>query len=86
MNKSNYDLVLEVIKNYDMENVLNDFKDKFVEGENISREDYNEFCYNYVDDCSEGFYIDLNWKFILSGGDWDVFELENSSDDSWRNF
>ena len=43
--------------------------DRFVEGENISREDYNEFCWKYVDDVSEGDYIDLNWKYIESGGD-----------------
>jgi hypothetical protein len=74
MIKSNYDFVLEVIKSYEMEKVLSDFKDRFVEGENISREDYFDFCGNYVDDVSEGYYIDLNWKWIESGGDWDVYK------------
>ena len=73
MSKNNYYLVLEVFEYYEDENVLSDFMDRFVEGENISREDYNEFCWKYVDDVSEGYYIDLNWKYIESGGDEDVF-------------
>jgi hypothetical protein len=74
MNKSNYDLVLEVFKSYEMDFVLEDFKNSFVEGENISREDYNEFCWKYVDDVSEGYYIDLNWKYIESDGNMSVYD------------
>jgi hypothetical protein len=74
MIKSNYDLVLEVFKSYEVDIVLEDFKNSFIEGENVSREDYNKFCWKYVDDLSEGYYIDLNWKFIESGGDWSVFD------------
>ena len=76
MNKSNYDLVLEVIEYYDDEEILDDFKSRFVEGKNISKKDYEEFCYEYIDDGSDGYYIDLNWKFIKSGGDWSVFDNE----------
>jgi hypothetical protein len=72
--KSNYDLVLEVFKSYEMDFVLEDFKNSFVEGENISREDYNEFCWKYVDDVSEGYYIDLNWKYIESDGNMSVYD------------
>jgi hypothetical protein len=78
--KSNYDLVLEIIESYEVESILSDFKDRFVEGENISREDYNEFCFKYVDDCSEGYYINLNWRYIESGGDESVFEVEDIND------
>jgi hypothetical protein len=71
---NNYDLVLEVFKSYEVDIVLEDFKNSFIEGENVSREDYNKFCWKYVGDLSEGYYIDLNWKFIESGGDWSVFD------------
>lgn len=74
MKKSNYDLVLEVIESYEMENVLNDFKNKFEEGKNISKNDYFVFCEKYIDDMSELYYINLNWKYIKSGGDESVFD------------
>jgi hypothetical protein len=76
MNKSNYDLVLEVIEYYDDKKILDDFKSRFVEDENINEEDYIKFCYEYISDGSDGYYIDLNWKFIESGGDWSVFDNE----------
>ena len=71
--KSNYDLVLEVIENYDNEDMICDFESRFVKGENIDRKDYNEFCCKYISDSSDWYYIDLNWKYIESGGDEDVF-------------
>ena len=75
MNKSNYDLVLEVIENYDSEDILNDFKNEFEEGSNISESDYFWFCENYImDDLSEMMYVKLNWKYIKSGGDESVFD------------
>ena len=75
MIKSNYEFVLEVIKSYEMENVLNDFKNEFEEGSNISESDYFWFCENYImDDLSEMMYIKLNWKYIKSGGDESVFD------------
>lgn len=76
MSKSNYDLVLEVIESYEMEDVLSDFKDRFVEGKNISESDYFDFCGNYIDDISEEYYIRMNWKYIKSGGDESVFDEE----------
>jgi len=76
MNKSNYDLVLYVIESYDDEKILDDFKSRFVEDENINEEDYIKFCYEYISDGNDGYYIDLNWKFIESGGDWSVFDNE----------
>jgi hypothetical protein len=74
MKKSNYDLVKEIIVNYEEEEILNDFLNKFKVGKNISKKDYFNFCLNYVDDCGEFYYINLNWKFIKSGGDWSVYD------------
>ena len=85
MSKSNYELVKYVFESYEMDFVLEDFKNEFVEGENVSREDYMRFCSKYVDDSGEGYYIDLNWVFIESGGDWDLINKLDSGDDSWRN-
>jgi hypothetical protein len=74
MIKSNYDLVYYVIESYDNEDMLVDFESRFVKGENIDRKDYNDFCSEYVGDSSDWYYIDLNWKYIESGGDESVFE------------
>ena len=72
--ESNYDLVKEVIESYEIEDVLNDFLNKFEIGKNIKKKDYIEFCSEYIDDMSEMYYIELNWKYIRSGGDESVFE------------
>ena len=77
MNTSNYDLVLEVIKSYENEDVLNDFMNEFEIGKRIKKREFIEFCSNYVDDVSEGYYINLNWKYINSGGDESVFDEVN---------
>ena len=72
--ETNYELVLEIIESYEDESVLNDFKSKFKEGENISKKEYFEFCKEYIDDMSDMYYIKLNWKYIESGGDEGVWE------------
>jgi hypothetical protein len=74
MKKSNYDLVKEIIESYEKEEILNDFKSKFVEGKNIKKKDYFEFCGKYIDDMSEEYYIRLNWKYIRKGGDESVYD------------
>ena len=38
--RNNYDLVLMVVKSWDKEEVLEDFKNKFKEGKNIKKKDY----------------------------------------------
>ena len=82
MNKSNYYLVLEVIDSYNDERVMNDFMDRFVEGENISYEDYEDFCGGYIDDVSEGYYIRMNWKYIESNGDMSIYdEIEEEEEE-----
>jgi hypothetical protein len=74
MKKSNYDLVLEIIESYEDEEILNDFKNEFEVGKNVSKSKYFEFCGNYIDDMSEIYYIRKNWKYIRSGGDDSVYD------------
>jgi hypothetical protein len=81
MKKSNYDLVLEIIESYEDEEILNDFKNEFEEGEDVSKEDYLEFLFNYIDDMSETYYIKKNWEYIESGGDESVYDDEDDEDD-----
>jgi ribosome assembly protein YihI (activator of Der GTPase) len=57
-----YNYVKEVIESYEDEDILNDFLDKFEEGKEIKYKDYFDFCYNYIDDMSEVYYIKCNWN------------------------
>jgi len=73
---SNYNLVKKVFEMYDDEEVLNDFLNEFEVGKNISREEFGEFSYRYIDDMSEVIFIYRNWKYVESGGDESMFELD----------
>lgn len=75
-----YEWVLEVIKSYEDEEVLSDFKKRFEEGKDVSKEDYFDFCGDYVDDVSEGYYIRKNWEYIISEGDMSVFDEDEEGD------
>ena len=57
-----YNYVKEVIESYEDEDILNDFLDEFEEGKEIKYKDYFDFCYNYIDDMSEVYYIKCNWN------------------------
>jgi len=81
MKKSNYDLVLEVIENFEDLFVLEEFKNEFKEGENISEKEFVMFCKRYMDDMSELYYINLNWKYIESGGDDSVFDESDDEEE-----
>jgi hypothetical protein len=74
---SNYNLVKKVFEMYDDEEVLNDFLNEFEVGKNISREEFGEFSYRYIDDMSEVIFIYRNWKYVESGGDESMFELDD---------
>ena len=74
MKNSNYDLVLEIVKSYEAEDILNDFKGEFEEGSDISKNEFVEFFNRYIDDMSETYYIGLNWKYVNSGGDESVYD------------
>jgi hypothetical protein len=76
MKKSNYDLVLEVIENYEEIDILNDFLNEFEKDKNISKSEFFKFCEKYIDDMSEIYYIKLNWKYIMSDGDESVYDDE----------
>ena len=56
-----YDKVLDIIKSYEDESILDDFKSEFPEGEDISKEDYSDFSIALIDDMSEVSYIQANW-------------------------
>jgi hypothetical protein len=49
------------------EEIMNDFYSSFEKGEDISKDEFFEFCGKYIDDMSEGYYIRLNWEYIISG-------------------
>jgi hypothetical protein len=74
MKKGKYSLVLEIIESYEDEMILNSFLEEFEEGKDISRDKYDEFCMRFIDDVSEEYYIRLNWKYIISGGDESVYD------------
>jgi len=63
-----YLFVKEIIESYENEEVLNDFLNKFEVGKEISYNEYYNFCYDYIDDMSEIYYINNNWN-----DDWDDF-------------
>ena len=70
MEKGNYDLVLEVVEFYEDEEIMDDFKNEFKEGENVSKKSFVEFFNRFIDDMSEVEFIKNNWKYVESGGDW----------------
>ena len=74
MKNSNYDLVLEIVKSYEAEDILDDFKSEFEEGSDISKSKFVEFFNRYIDDMSEVYFIGLNWKYVYSGGDDSVYD------------
>jgi len=74
MKNSNYDLVLEIVESYEAEDIMNDFKEEFEVGSNISKSEFFEFFNKYIDDMSETYYIGLNWKYVNSGGDDSVYD------------
>ena len=65
--------------------VMNDFYNSFKEGVEVSRDEFFEFCGKYIDDASEGYYIRLNWEYIISGGNNyvydDDFNLDGDEDE-----
>jgi hypothetical protein len=76
MKKSNYDLVKEVVKFYEDEEIMNDFNDEFEEGIDISRYEFVEFFSKFIDDMSESEFIKNNWIYVENGGDWSVLKDE----------
>ena len=71
MDVASYEDVLGIIESYEDESILDDFKLEFVEGEDISKDDYNDFAISLIDDMNEVGYIQANW---ISIWDEDIFE------------
>jgi hypothetical protein len=78
MKNSNYDLVYEICGFYDDVEIENDFKSKFKVGSNISKDEFFEFFESLMDDMSEIDFIENNWRYVESGGDWSILE-----EDEW---
>jgi len=78
---NNYNLVKEIIESYEDERILNDFLNEFEIGKNVSKNDYFIFCEKYIDDLGEFYYINLNWKYIESGGDESVYDDFDEDED-----
>jgi len=68
---ASYEDVLNIIKSYEDESVLSDFKSNFPEGGDITKKDYSDFAITLIDDMSEAAFIQANWISIF---DEDVFE------------
>jgi hypothetical protein len=66
--KHSYDEVLEIIRSYENDNMINDFERQF---KSISRNDYSDFIMRYIDDMSEVPYVQANWISIT---DPDIYE------------
>lgn len=62
--ESNYNSVLEAIMAWEDEEMLEDFLQDFEEGEGLSKDEFMDFCYNYVDDINEVNFIKEDWKEI----------------------
>jgi len=74
-----YNDVLNVIEDYEDEDILNNFKAEFSEDEDISRDDYSNFAEEYMDDMSEVDYIKANWISISDPDIYDKAGLNESS-------
>jgi len=70
-NEASYEDVLDIIKSYEDEIILDDFKSEFPKGEPISKKDYSDFATRLIDDMSEVGFIQANWISIF---DEDVFD------------
>lgn len=82
--KGDYNRALEVIRYYEDNVILEDFKNTFPKGQPINKEDFFEFCERYYDDMSELEYTKKNWEYILTGNedvfnDNDLYEIKKKS-------
>lgn len=70
-NEAPYKDVLDIIKSYEMDDVLKDFKAEFPKGKPVSKSDYSEFAMSLIDDMSEVDFVQANWISIF---DEDIYE------------
>ena len=84
--QTNYDLVLQIVKSHEDDDVLNDFNNAFQQGQNITKDEFFNFFEQYMDDMGELSDIEKNWKFVESGGDYSVFDDEDGYDEDIADF
>jgi hypothetical protein len=69
--QASYKDVLSVIEDHEDDDMLDNFKAEFPEGEPVNKEDYMSFTLKFIDDMSEAAFIKANWISIF---DEDVYE------------
>jgi hypothetical protein len=84
-NEASYNDVLDIMKSYEDESVLNDFKAEFSEGEPVNKKDYSDFAITLIDDMSEVSFIQANWISMFDEEVYDkagLTEAEEEVDDT----
>jgi hypothetical protein len=76
-----YNLALEIAKSYEDDEILQDFLSTFPVNKFISKQDFGDFFSQYIEDISDWFYINQNWKYVESGGDESVFDEDEDDED-----
>ena len=66
-----YDEVLDIIRSYEDEGLLNKFNSTFPSTQSVKRDEYVKFLTSYIDDMSEMDYIKANWVSLT---DDDIYE------------
>jgi hypothetical protein len=70
--------MLEVFRNVveiiGVKEMMDDFNERFKKEEDINKENYYEFMEKYFKEGEDWYFNDLNWKFIESEGDWNVYD------------
>jgi len=64
-----YDDVEDLIRTYEDEKILNDFRQEFSHQSHISKDEFFEFNERYYDDMSELTYTENNWEYLITGDD-----------------
>lgn len=74
LEKSNYELVKEVVRMCDEKRIENEFLEEFKVGENVSKERFISFFERFFDGYGDEYeYNELNWEWVESGGDYSIF-------------
>ena len=63
---ASYDAVEVLIRTYEDENILNDFRQEFSHQPHISKDEFFEFNERYYGDMSELTYTQNNWEYLMN--------------------
>jgi len=80
-NEASYNDVLDIMKSYEDESILNDFKAEFPEGKPVNKKDYSDFAMTLIDDMSEVSFIQANWISIFDEDIYDKAGLTEAKKD-----